>query len=49
MNVSTFITMNYEQRTMNYEIKNKPKTNPIKPNFKQCVLFLREIASVCMS
>ncbi len=22
--------MNYEQRTMNYAIKNKPKTNPIQ-------------------
>ena len=34
MNVSSFITMNYEQRTMNYEIKNKPKTNPIQTQFK---------------
>jgi flagellar biosynthesis GTPase FlhF len=28
MNVSPVITMNYEQRTMNYEIKNKPNSNP---------------------
>jgi hypothetical protein len=25
MNVSTFITMYYEQNTTNYEIKNEPK------------------------
>ncbi|MHC4691568.1 MAG: hypothetical protein ACYS67_02420 [Planctomycetota bacterium] len=30
MNVSSFITMNYEQRTMNYEIK----TNPIQTQYK---------------
>ncbi len=34
MNVSSFITTNYEQRTMNYEIKNKPNTNPIQTQFK---------------
>jgi hypothetical protein len=34
MNVSSFITTNYEQRTMNYEIKNKPKTNPIQSQYK---------------
>ena len=34
MNVSTVITMNYEQRTMNYEIKNKPNTNPIQTQNK---------------
>jgi len=34
MNVNTFITMNYEQRTMNYEIKNKPNSNPIQSQFK---------------
>ena len=34
MNVNTVITMNYEQRAMNYEIKNKPKTNPIQSQFK---------------
>jgi len=33
-NVNTFITMNYEQRTMNYEIKNKPNSNPIQSQFK---------------
>jgi hypothetical protein len=32
MNASAFITMNYEQITMNYEIKNEPKTNPNKAN-----------------
>jgi hypothetical protein len=35
MNESPFITMNYEQLTMNYEIKNEPKTNPIKANFRK--------------
>ena len=34
MNVSYFITNNYEQRTMNYEIKNKPNTNPIQSQYK---------------
>jgi hypothetical protein len=29
ISVTSFITTNYEQRTMNYDIKNKPKTNPI--------------------
>jgi len=32
MNLSPCITMNYEPRTMNYTIKNKPKTKPIKAN-----------------
>ena len=32
MNVSSAITMNYEQKTMNYANKNKPNTKPIKPN-----------------
>ncbi|MHC4587691.1 MAG: hypothetical protein ACYS3N_24485 [Planctomycetota bacterium] len=34
MNVSSFITMNYEQQTMNYEIKNKPNSNPIQSQYK---------------
>ncbi|MHC4694451.1 MAG: hypothetical protein ACYS67_17050 [Planctomycetota bacterium] len=41
MNVSSFITMNYEQRTMNCEIKTnpiqtqfKPNSNPIQSQFK---------------
>jgi hypothetical protein len=34
VNVSSFITMNYEQRTMNCEIKNKAKTKPIQTQFK---------------
>jgi len=34
MNVSTVITMNYEQRTMNDELKNKPNTNPIQSQYK---------------
>jgi hypothetical protein len=34
MNVSSAITMNYEQRTMNYEVKNKPKTKPIRTQYK---------------
>ncbi len=34
MNVNTVITMNYEQITMNNANKNKPNSNPIKPNFK---------------
>ncbi|GAH14184.1 unnamed protein product [marine sediment metagenome] len=32
MNVSSAITMNYEQLTMNYANKNKPNSKPIKPN-----------------
>ena len=35
MNASSAITMNYEQLTMNYANKNKPKTNPIKPNLPE--------------
>ena len=31
MNVSSAITMNYEQLTMNYANKNKPNSKPIKP------------------
>jgi hypothetical protein len=34
MSVSSFITMDYEQRTMNYEIKNKANSNPIQTQFK---------------
>jgi len=34
MNVSYCFTMIYEQRTMNYEIKNKPNTKPIQTQFK---------------
>ena len=38
MNLTSFLTTNYEQRTMNYEVKNKPNSNPIqtqnKPNFR---------------
>jgi release factor glutamine methyltransferase len=34
MNVNTFITMNYEQRTMNDEIKNKPNSNPKQSQYK---------------
>jgi len=34
MNVSCCLTMNYEQRTMNYEIKNKADTNPIQSQYK---------------
>jgi hypothetical protein len=33
MNITSFTTMNYEQITMNSAIKNKPNSNPIKPNF----------------
>jgi hypothetical protein len=32
MNVSSSITMNYEQKTMNYTNKNKANTKPIKAN-----------------
>jgi len=32
MNVTSYNTRNYEQRTMNYEHKNEPKTNPNEPN-----------------
>jgi len=31
MNVSSAITMNYEQLTMNYANKNKPNSKPIEP------------------
>jgi hypothetical protein len=34
MNVSSFITTNYEQRTMNYEIKTNPIQSQYKPNSK---------------
>jgi hypothetical protein len=34
MNVSSSITMNYEQKTMNYANKNKANTKPIKANTK---------------
>jgi hypothetical protein len=34
INLSPFITTNYEQRTMNYEVKNKPNSNPIQSQFK---------------
>ncbi len=30
--------MNYEQRTINYDNKNKAKTNPNKANFKCALL-----------
>jgi len=32
MNVSSCFTMNYEQKAMNYENKNKPNSKPIKAN-----------------
>jgi len=35
MNVTNLLTTNYEQLTMNYVQKNKPNTNPIKPNFRK--------------
>jgi len=41
MNLSPYISMNYEPRTMNYPGKNKPNSNPIKPNF----LTIRPIVS----
>jgi hypothetical protein len=34
MSVSSVITMNYEQRTMNYEVKNKANSKPIQSQFK---------------
>jgi len=34
MNITSFITMNYEQRTMNDE-KNKPKQTQTKPTLKR--------------
>jgi hypothetical protein len=34
MNVSTVITMNYEHKTMNYEIKNEPKRTQFKASSK---------------
>jgi hypothetical protein len=35
MNLSPFITTNYEQRTMNYEVKNEPKRTQNEPNFQK--------------
>ena len=35
MNVSSAITMNYEQLTVNYANKNKPNSKPIKANQTQ--------------
>jgi len=35
MNVSSVKTMNYEQITMNNANKNKPNSNPIKPNLRK--------------
>jgi hypothetical protein len=34
MNVTSCLTMNYEQRTMNYEIKNKANSKPISKGKK---------------
>ena len=34
VNISPFITTNYEQRTMNYEVKNKANSKPIQTQFK---------------
>jgi len=34
MNLSSVITMNYEQLTMNYANKNKPNTKPIQTQYK---------------
>jgi len=34
MNLSAVITKNYEQLTMNNELKNKPNSNPIQSQFK---------------
>jgi hypothetical protein len=34
MTVSDLLTTNYEQRAMNYEIKNKPNTKPIQSQYK---------------
>jgi len=36
MNLSPYKSMNYELRTMNYELKNKPNSNPIPPKPKKC-------------
>jgi len=35
MNISPYISMNYEQITMNYSGKNKPKTNPKQSQFPE--------------
>ena len=43
MNLTSFLTTNYEQRTMNYEVKNKPNSNPIKPNLSRRSLWRRRI------
>ena len=41
MNVSSAITMNYEQKTMNYANKNKPNTNPIRTQSKPIYWMLK--------
>jgi hypothetical protein len=43
MNVSTDITTNYEQLTMNNELKNEPNTNPNKPNLSRRSLWRSRI------
>jgi len=34
INISTVLTKNYEQLTMNNELKNKPNSNPIQSQYK---------------
>ena len=46
MNVTSLITMNYEQRTMNNGLKNKANSNPIKPNFKKTKMNVTSILTV---
>ena len=43
INVNTVITMNYEQRTMNYEIRNEPKTNPNEPKSKKAEMNVNKV------
>jgi hypothetical protein len=35
MNVNKVLTKDYEKRTLGERGKNKPNTNPIKPNFRK--------------
>jgi len=44
MNVNSLITMNYENKTAFRRGKNKPNSNPIKPNFRKAKMNLKSLA-----
>ena len=46
MNVSTVISTNYKQKTINYANKNKAKTKPIKPNLLEIPMNVSSVKSV---